>query len=434
MTKKILSVLILILAMVLIPSAFALADSGNTPSAPTNLAGTVTDEGIVLTWTDNSSIEMGFLIYRKLSTDISWPADFYASTEADITTYTDPDVVSGKTYNYKVYAINIGSSGGWIPIPVPYYSNESNTISLFVPFEFILIEPIFIFGTAPDAPTNLSLPSGYQAQPDSVSLKWTDNADNEEGFVIERRPSAGSLMIYYIWAEIGEVGANVKTYSDDEDLVAGKSYEYRVRAFNTNLITEDRLYSEYSNILTATTAANSYPGASSWAVEEIDLAVQAGLTTPDILSNFQSSITREEFCEIAVKLYEALSGETAYPVSPNPFTDTSNSEILKAYNLGIVKGVAADKFAPNQNITRQEICVMLLRALKAVHPGANYSASGVGTFADESLIASWAIDAVRYMSKEGIMQGLGGGKIGPLGNTTREMAILLVYRTYDANL
>ena len=70
----------------------------------------------------------------------------------------------------------------------------------------------------------------------------------------------------------------------------------------------------------------------------------------------------------------------------------------------------------------------------AVHPGADYSAVGVSAFADESSIASWAIDAVRYMSKEGIMKGVGAGKIDPLGNTTREQAILLIYRTYGANL
>ena len=311
-----------------------------------------------------------------------------------------------------------------------------------MPLDWVIITPPVLTVTAPAAPANLSLPAGYQAQPDSVSLKWTDNSNDEAGFIIERRRAAGSLMIYYMWAEIDRVAANVKTYID-EDVEADTSYEYRICAYKKGLIDSDVL-SSYSNILTATTAAatvtppvtppGTYPGASSWAVAEIDLAVKAGLTTSSILSNFQNSITREEFCEIAVKLYEALSGETAQPINPNPFNDTSNSEILKAYNLGIVKGVAADKFAPNKNITRQEICVMLLRALKAVQPGADYSAVGVGAFADESLIADWAIDAVRYMNKEGIMKGVGAGKIDPLGNTTREQAILLIYRTYGANL
>jgi hypothetical protein len=443
MIKRFLLVLTLMLALTLIFSTVALADSGYTPSAPSNLAGTATDGGIVLTWTDNSSVEEGFLVFRKLSTDSAWSTDHYASTVANITTYTDTNVVKGKTYNYKIIAVGIQPGSGWIPIPQPTYSAESNIISVFVPFNWVIITPPVLIVTAPAAPTNLSLPAGYQAQPDSVSLKWTDNATDEAGFIIERRRAAGSLMIYYMWAEVDRVAADVKTYLD-EDVEADTSYEYRVCAYKENLVLDSDVLSDYSNILTATTAAatvtppvtppGTYPGASSWAVAEIDLAVKAGLTTADILSNFQNSITREEFCEIAVKLYEALSGETAQPINPNPFTDTSNSEILKAYNLGIVKGVAADKFAPNKNITRQEICVMLLRAIKAVQPGADYSAVGVGAFADESSIADWAIDAVRYMSKEGIMKGVGAGKIDPLGNTTREQAILLIYRTYGANL
>ena len=442
MTRKLLLLLTLLLALVLIPSTFALADSGYTPSAPSNLAGTATDGGIALTWTDNSSVEEGFLVFRKLSTDSTWSTDHYASTVANVTTYTDTNVVKGKTYNYKIVAVGIEPGSGWIPIPQPTYSAESNTISVFMPLNWVIITPPVLTVTAPAAPANLSLSAGYQTQPDSVSLKWTDNSTDEAGFIIERRRAAGSLMIYYIWAEIDRVAADVKTYLD-EDVEADTSYEYRVCAYKKGLLDSDVL-SSYSNILTVTTAAatvtppvtppGTYPGASSWAVAEIDLAVKAGLTTSSILSNFQNSITREEFCEIAVKLYEALSGETAQPINPNPFTDTSNSEILKAYNLGIVKGIAADKFAPNKNITRQEICVMLLRALKAVHPGADYSAVGVSAFADESSIASWAIDAVRYMNKEGIMKGVGAGKIDPLGNTTREQAILLVYRTYGANL
>ena len=175
-------------------------------------------------------------------------------------------------------------------------------------------------------------------------------------------------------------------------------------------------------------AANA---ASAWAVIEIEQAIAHGLTTDGILSDFRKNITRREFCEISVKLYEKLSGRTAVPVSANPFTDTSNAEILKAYNLGIVKGVSPDRFAPDQSITRQEICVMLMRALKAAIPSLNTEAAHSTVFADENQIAQWAIDAVRYMNSKGIMKGVGSNMINPLGNTTREQAIILVKRTYE---
>jgi len=172
--------------------------------------------------------------------------------------------------------------------------------------------------------------------------------------------------------------------------------------------------------------------ASSWAIPEIERAIENNLTVDSILNSFQNNITRQEFCEISVKLYEKLTGKTAVPVSLNPFTDTDNAEVLKAYNLGIVKGVSSDWFAPELSISRQEICVMLLRALKVSRPSRDYTVTGQVDFIDKDSIASWAMEAVEYMNRNGIMKGVGGNRIDPLGNTTREQAIALVMRTYDA--
>lgn len=172
--------------------------------------------------------------------------------------------------------------------------------------------------------------------------------------------------------------------------------------------------------------------ASSWAVPEIEQAIESDLTVDEILSAFQDDITRREFCRISVKLYEKMTGRIASQASPNPFTDTSDPEILKAYNLGITKGVAPDRFAPGLSITRQEICVMLTNALKAAIPSLNTSVTNPTVFADEYAIADWAIIAVRYLNSKGIMMGVGGNRINPLGNTTREQAIALVLRTYEA--
>ena len=170
---------------------------------------------------------------------------------------------------------------------------------------------------------------------------------------------------------------------------------------------------------------------SNWAQPEIQKAQSFNLTTDRILSNYQSNITREEFCELVVKLYEALSGEQVSPVSPNPFIDTTNPEILKANNLGIVKGISQNQFAPNNPVTRQEISVMFFRALNAISADLDTDTSDVSRFADEEQIASWAIDAVRFLYKQGIMKGVGQNVINPLGNTTREEAIALTVRVFE---
>ena len=170
---------------------------------------------------------------------------------------------------------------------------------------------------------------------------------------------------------------------------------------------------------------------SSWAVTEIDKAFEYGLTTWRILSNFRADITREEFCELAVKLYEVLVKEESTVYTYNPFDDTDNSKVLKAYNLGIVKGVSKNRFSPENPITRQEICVMIYRTLNLALPELKTDIISGLDFSDKNLIASWAVDAVGFLNNQGIMKGTGNNRIEPLKNTTREEAIALVKRTYE---
>jgi predicted phage tail protein len=84
------------------------------------------------------------------------------------------------------------------------------------------------------------------ASSSQINLAWTDNANNETGFKIERCQGAGCSN----FAQINTVGANVTTYSDT-GLTASTSYSYRVRA--TNLGGD----SAYSNTASATTPATS---------------------------------------------------------------------------------------------------------------------------------------------------------------------------------
>ncbi|MDP3386961.1 MAG: S-layer homology domain-containing protein [Eubacteriales bacterium] len=169
---------------------------------------------------------------------------------------------------------------------------------------------------------------------------------------------------------------------------------------------------------------------SAWAEAELLLAYNYNLTYPLIMNNFKKSITREEFSTIAVKLYESLTGQTALTTT-NPFSDTNNPEILKAYKLGIVKGISATEFAPGNNITRQEICVMIYRALDVSIPALDKDVSGAFLFTDQNKIASWALTEMKFAFKNQIMRGFEDNTIGPLQNTTREQAIVLLKRTFE---
>lgn len=203
------------------------------------------------------------------------------------------------------------------------------------------------------------------------------------------------------------------------------------------------IYSDYSNIVSI--GNNSfYNDASDWAVPELEKANESGLI-PEILqgADMTKPITREEFAELAVLLYEKTSGKVAEPVSPNPFTDTNNQLILKAFAVGVTTGTSSTTFSPKVLINREQCATMLFRTIKAIAPSGDYSITGVNDFADQQHISKWAVDGAKYMSKLGIVKGDASGNFMPKATTTaqeaagygmatREAAILMTVRTYEA--
>jgi len=218
-------------------------------------------------------------------------------------------------------------------------------------------------------------------------------------------------------------------------------YKIDERSYNQSDVTSMTwLYSPFSNTLSYGMPA--WSAASSWAANELKKADEYGLI-PDILKNTDMTkpITREEFCELALVLYEKTTGDTPMPYAPNPFTDTANQQILKAFGLGITKGTSATTFDPNKTITRQECATMLFRTIKGIVPEADYSIIGVPDFPDQQNIDSWAVEGTKYMSKLGIVKGDAKGYFMPkatttaqqatgYGTATREAAILMSVRTY----
>jgi hypothetical protein len=70
------------------------------------------------------------------------------------------------------------------------------------------------------------LTAPIQAIAASVALNWSDKSSNETGFKIERMPAGGSYVL------LATVGTNVQAYTDTS-VVEGRSYCYRVSAYNS---------------------------------------------------------------------------------------------------------------------------------------------------------------------------------------------------------
>lgn len=202
------------------------------------------------------------------------------------------------------------------------------------------------------------------------------------------------------------------------------------------------IYSSTSNVVTIG-SGSFYSDASIWARAELKKANELGLI-PGILkgADMTKPITREEFCELAVLLYEKVSEVTATPVSLNPFTDTTNNQILKAYTLGITAGTTTTTFSPKMPINREQCATMLFRTIKAISPTGNYSVADIKDFPDQKYISSWAVIPSKYMFKLNIIKGDNAGNFMPKSTTTaqtaagygmatREAAILMSVRTYE---
>ena len=173
-----------------------------------------------------------------------------------------------------------------------------------------------------------------------------------------------------------------------------------------------------------------YEGASSWAVPELDKAAGCGLITDRVMDDVSRNVTREEFAEIVVRMYELFTGKEA-EAGDVSFTDTANKEIHKAANMGLVLGVGDGKFAPGNLVTREQMAVILLRTLKTMNPAADFSTDGAEKFADDNMISEYARDGVYYCSKNNLLKGVGANKFNPKGYSSREAAIIVCLRAYE---
>lgn len=194
-------------------------------------------------------------------------------------------------------------------------------------------------------------------------------------------------------------------------------------------------------IMVLAEGGNAWSKASDWAVTELTKAKEKKLI-PESLNgeDLTKKVNREEFAEISVRVYEALTEKTAAAAEVNPFTDTNNPEILKAYNLGITTGISENTFAPENNLTREQAAVMLARAYtKAFSLEKLPEISDKKLFEDDSNISDWAKESVYYMASKGIISGVSDNRFAPkylndeekeagYGCATREQALLIAVR------
>ena len=191
---------------------------------------------------------------------------------------------------------------------------------------------------------------------------------------------------------------------------------------------------------TTTPAVSEALGASSWAAAEVDEAILLGLIPEILLTDFQTNITRAEFCQTVVQALLIIAGMDEEPDEViedlyadvdemNPFDDTDDIYISIAFHWGIVNGIGDRRFAPENTITRQEAAAMLSRVADIFDITGLFESPVV--FEDAGLFAAWAVRPVGFVSASGIMGGVGDGRFAPLDGYTREQTFVTMIRLSD---
>lgn len=138
-------------------------------------------------------------------------------------------------------------------------------------------------------------------------------------------------------------------------------------------------------------------------------------------------ITREEFAAIVVNAFLEKQ-----PLAEIKFEDVKDGEwyyekIQKAYGAGIVNGISDDMFGIGQNITRQDMCVMLYRIGKYVGGYFDDKVETVEKFGDDSDISDYASEAVYALKAREIINGVDEYNFAPLNTATRAEAAKMIY-------
>lgn len=173
---------------------------------------------------------------------------------------------------------------------------------------------------------------------------------------------------------------------------------------------------------------DNYP----WAKEAIEYLASKGIikgTSPTTYSPAEP-VKRADFILLLVRALEFSSDFDANfaDVAPNSYYYEALG-IAKA--LGIAQGVGDNRFNPESAISRQDLMVLIDRAMKiAGKELVEGHESDLDIFADKSVIAPYALKSIATLVKNGIVLG-DGSLINPLGNATRAETAVLIYRVYN---
>lgn len=158
--------------------------------------------------------------------------------------------------------------------------------------------------------------------------------------------------------------------------------------------------------------------------------------------DIMSGVSENEFAPSG-KLTRAMLVQMLYNMESRPACDAENAfmdvpvgqwytdAVIWANDAKIVSGMGEGLFAPNMEITREQMVAMLYNYAK--YRGYDVTASAdLSAFADTASVSTWAQPAMQWAVAEGYISGMGDSQLAPQGTATRAEIASVIMRFMEA--
>ena len=183
---------------------------------------------------------------------------------------------------------------------------------------------------------------------------------------------------------------------------------------------------------------------SPWAASDVKEAEERGFVPDSLKGIWRRDITRQQFCELAVRSMEAMGYQFDSVSGGRRFSDTDSEAVEKAAGAGIINGTGNGRFSPENSIRRQDAAVILYRmAQLGIFPDiddpamlphswddSKYFSGCYLNGVDQSYIFPYARDAVSFCYNIGLMAGTGNNCFSPNSPYTIEQSAVTMLRLY----
>ncbi len=143
----------------------------------------------------------------------------------------------------------------------------------------------------------------------------------------------------------------------------------------------------------------------------------------------QNRVKREEFVKMAVALYGMLNQNAVCEFDDVEPDKWYAPYVASGVEWGIIYGVNDSSFGIGEEITRQDMAVIVYRMVNASQIPASREYT---TFADEDEISEYAKESVKALYEMNIINGMENGKLCPTEKVTRAQAAKVLADVFSA--